>query len=108
MSRAIKVAESLMDVEYQLRNLGLWGSTPPGKEALSSTMPFCVDTLDFHQWLQFVMLPKMQALADQQGPFPTACNITAIAEEVYKSKLVLMSGLIDTLRKLDAAIIQGA
>ena len=47
-----EIAEVLIDIEAQLRQLGLWDKIPPSTEALASTQPFCVDTLTLPQWLQ--------------------------------------------------------
>ncbi len=47
-----EVAELLIDIEAQLRQLNLWDRTPPSKASLASTEPFCIDTLTLPQWLQ--------------------------------------------------------
>ncbi len=40
-----EVAELLIDIESELRKLGLWSQIPPTEQALASDQPFCVDTL---------------------------------------------------------------
>ena len=45
------IAEVLIDIEAQLRQLNLWQRVAPPEEALASTEPFCVDTLSLPQWL---------------------------------------------------------
>ncbi len=40
-----EVAEILIDIEAQLRQLGQWNKVHPPAEALASNLPFCVDTL---------------------------------------------------------------
>jgi len=76
-----QVAVLLIDVEAHLRQLGLWQSQPPGADALASTQPFCVDTLEFDQWLQFVFLPTMQELLETGQALPGECGIAPMAEE---------------------------
>ena len=49
-----QIAELLIDIEAQLRQLGQWDKVPPDADALASEQPFCVDTLRLPQWLQFV------------------------------------------------------
>ena len=53
------VAEVLIDIEAELRRLGLWDAAPPPAEALASTEPFAIDTLTPPQWLQFIFLPTL-------------------------------------------------
>ena len=96
----------LMDLECVLRNLQLWAVTPPAPAALASAEPFCIDTLELHQWLQFIFLPRMQQLIDSDEPLPSACAIAPLAEEVYKTRLDVMTPLLLVLRRLDALLSQ--
>ena len=60
-----RIADVLLEVEATLRNHGRWDSTRPPARSLDSTQPFCIDTLRFEQWLQWVFLPRMlQILAE--------------------------------------------
>ena len=47
--RTEQVAALLIDVESGLRQLNLWELRSPPAEALASTQPFCIDTLNFAQ-----------------------------------------------------------
>lgn len=77
----LAVASTLLDIEGEMRNLRWWDAAPPSAQALASTLPFCADTLEFYQWVQFVFLPRMHALIEQRLPLPTACGITPMLEE---------------------------
>ncbi|WP_028117280.1 YqcC family protein [Ferrimonas senticii] len=77
------VQNSLTQIEQQLRQCGRWQTTPPSAEALASTAPFCCDSMPFEQWLQFVLLPRMQALLDSGAALPTAVAIAPMAEYVF-------------------------
>ncbi len=77
----------LIDLECELRRAHFWHSEAPSAEALASPEPFCVDTMDFSQWLQFVFLPRMRALLDARGTLPAACDITTMAETVWAANL---------------------
>ena len=79
-----QIASLLIDVEQQLRQLNYWQRQMPSIEDLSSVLPFCHDTLKFEQWLQFIFLPKMQAMIEANVPLPDNCGITAYAEEYFK------------------------
>lgn len=67
-----RVADSLLQIEIELRRLDAWESEPPSPEALQSAQPFAVDTLEFTQWLQFVFVSRMKALIEGGHPLPQA------------------------------------
>lgn len=88
-------------IETELRSLGLWSDTLPSQQALQSTMPFMYDTLKLHQWLQFIFLPRTQALIAQGGTLPGNCHIHPLAEHEF-AKLELEHGtLLDLIRQMD-------
>ena len=63
-----EVAELLIDIEAELRQLGLWdrGAAPPA--ALASDQPFSIDTLTLPQWLRFIFLPTLYRLLEEAQP----------------------------------------
>ncbi len=73
----------LQALEQALRHAQLWETYPPSAEALSSTMPFMVDTLRIEQWLQWVLIARLHALLDAQGPLPTSCSVHPLAEHEW-------------------------
>lgn len=101
MSLHIELASLLMDVEAELRTLELWEAEHPGEEALASTEPFCVDTLAFHQWLQFVFIPRMNFLVENEGLLPNRCEIVPMAEEFYRGGGLAISELLTALQRID-------
>ena len=102
MDRRARVAELLIDLEAAMRNRLLWDVDEPPPAALASTQPFCVDTLSFPQWLQFVFLPRMRALLDGGFPLPAQCAIAAMAEMHFAAgEWVELIGL---LREIDLAV----
>ena len=62
--------ELLAALELALLEAGWWGEESPDEAALASTEPFCVDTLRFSEWLQWVYIPKMRAYIASQGALP--------------------------------------
>ena len=53
------ITQRLEQLEAVMREYQLWQSTPPAVEALESREPFCVDTLEPLQWLQWVLIPRI-------------------------------------------------
>lgn len=100
------LASLLIDIECELRRALLWGTIEPTEDALASTEPFCVDTMSFQEWLQFVFLPRMHQLLAHQHPLPAQCNITAMAEMVWAGTPAAKQ-VIYALRKFDDCINDG-
>lgn len=91
-------------VEAELRNLQQWRDTAPSAEALASTAPFCVDTLSFPEWLQFVFLPRMRWLLEHALPLPGQCGIAPMAEEYFRHPGNNSRLLIGLLQQIDEGL----
>lgn len=107
MSQFVEIASLLIDIEAELRTLGLWESEPPSAEALASTEPFCVDTLSFNQWLQFIFLPRMYALVEMERLPPGRCEIQPLAEQFFADSRLPVAALIARIGRLDAKMNEG-
>lgn len=97
----ISVAEVLIDIEKELRELQLWDVEVPDDEALSSTEPFAVDTLTFPQWLQFIFLPRIYFMIEQDMQLPANCSIAPMAEQYFSVLRLHSSPLIFHLQRVD-------
>ena len=100
-----EIAEVLIDIEAQLRQLGLWDKIPPSTEALASTEPFCVDTLTLPQWLQFIFLPTIYRLLEEEQPLPGRCSIAPMAEEYFRGMSLASGALERALRLGDPPVL---
>lgn len=96
-----QVAEILVDLERELRRLGLWESQRPEPEKLASRMPFAVDTLTFPQWLQFIFLERMELLLSTGQTLPGKSQISPMAEEYFKEAGLDGAGLVILLDRFD-------
>ncbi|MFK3800261.1 MULTISPECIES: YqcC family protein [unclassified Pseudomonas] len=94
-----QVADQLLLIERELRVLDWWSELPPSDDALASREPFCVDTLDFHQWLQWIFLPRMKIILEQDMALPNASGILEMAQMVY-------AGQAQKTRQLQALLAQ--
>ncbi|MDO4697698.1 MAG: YqcC family protein [Pasteurellaceae bacterium] len=95
-----QVKQHLTDLQIAMRLHNLWESTPPAEEALASDEPFCVSTLSATQWLQWIFIPRMQALLDANSELPRNFAITPYLEEALKDEQYL-SALHSPLLKLE-------
>ena len=105
-ARFPRIAEQLLLIERELRIQGWWDDVAPSTEALSSVEPFAVDTLDFEQWLQWIFLPRMKIILEQDMPLPTASGILEMAEMVYASRIREARNLLALLKDFDRLITE--
>ena len=103
-----EVAEHLLLIERELRQLGWWSAVPPSDQALSSVEPFCVDTLEFEQWLQWIFLPRMKLILENDLPLPNASGILEMAEMVYTTRQHETRQLQQVLAQFDRLISQSS
>lgn len=96
-----EVADSLLRIEIELRRLDVWESEPPSEEALQSTQPFCIDTLEFTQWLQFVFVERIKVLIEGGHQLPAVSGIAPMAEEHFRGRPESGADLIRELEEID-------
>ena len=65
-----RIADVLLELEASLRTHGKWDDLKPKASDLKSSIPFCMDTLKFEQWLQWIFLPTMKDTIEQTKPLP--------------------------------------
>ncbi|MDL0432552.1 YqcC family protein [Marinobacter sp. TBZ242] len=96
-----RVADSLLQIEIELRRIDAWETDPPPDEALQSTKPFAVDTLEFTQWLQFVFVSRMKVLIENEHPLPEVSGMAPMAEEHFRGRTESGHRLIRELAEMD-------
>jgi len=79
-----KLLVILDQITQELQRKALWQDSPPSPEALASTQPFCVDTLTFAEWTQWIMIPRFGVMVHQGHPLPNQSDIFSMAEEALK------------------------
>ncbi|WP_213880670.1 YqcC family protein [Pseudomonas sp. dw_358] len=103
-ARFLEIADQLLLIERELRVLGWWADVSPSPEALASVEPFSVDRLDFSQWLQWIFLPRMKLILEQDLPLPNASGILVMAEMVYAGRAGETRALRQSLARFDELI----
>ncbi|GGB38876.1 hypothetical protein GCM10011502_10190 [Oceanisphaera marina] len=99
-----EVEKRLYAIERELKALSWWQSEPPSAAALASTEPFCLDTLTFSQWLQFVLLVRLQAMLEAGVPLPNNISIYPMATESFKPLAVDTRALEEAIAGLDETL----
>lgn len=92
--------QALHELETIMRNDGFWHAKSPSIEALSSSLPFAVDTLEITDWLQFIFIPRMRVLLAEQAQLPTACAIAPAAEVALMGRSGV-ENLLEQLKTID-------
>ena len=103
-SRATTVTLCLSDLEAALQHCGRWSAQRPKAEALASSAPFCVDTLDFCQWLQFILIERLRGLIERNDSLPALSGIAPMAEQVLALPAEEKARLVAALVALDRAL----
>lgn len=105
--RISEVADGLLRIEMELRQLGVWEAEAPPPEAFQSTQPFCIDTLVFTQWLQFVFIERMKVLVEQGHPLPAVSGMAPMAEEHFRGRTESGDGVVRALEDMDLLLSGG-
>ncbi len=103
MSRHIEILLVLEQIEAELKTLALWGGSEgrPQDEAFLSTAPFCIDSMDFHQWLEYVLIVRLKEILENELELPSQMSVHPMAQEVYRGQWGKYRNLISHLRTLD-------
>jgi len=102
----LELASLLLDLECSLRSLQLWSAEQPSDEALASVEPFACDRLFFNEWLQFIFIPRLQQIIDEDLALPTTCGISPMAEEYLRVNGMQADTLLKQLRLIDRLITE--
>ncbi|MEC6816364.1 YqcC family protein [Photobacterium toruni] len=90
----------LTQLENTLRQYHYWETIVPEPQALASIEPFAIDTLDCHQWLQWIFIPKLRYLVVQRLPLPTQFAISPYVEEAMKNQAGIIA-IVAIVREID-------
>jgi len=99
-----RIADVLLEVEASLRIHGKWDEYSPKTDDLKSSIPFCMDTLRFEQWLQWIFLPTMKDTIEQFKPLPLESAIFEYAEECLHKNDPSTEQLLKQLKLFDDLI----
>ncbi|NVK11352.1 MAG: YqcC family protein [Gammaproteobacteria bacterium] len=90
----------LQGLKDELKRTGMWRDSRPPAVAFESTLPFCTDTLHFEEWLQFVLIERLEEMLLVHAPLPVMSGITPMAEFVWAQQEV-DAIIYDLLRDID-------
>jgi uncharacterized protein YqcC (DUF446 family) len=74
-----EVAEVVGQVEGEMKRIGYWREAPLPPEMYEFTQAFAMDTMPFAYWLQFIFIPRVRSIVEDQGEFPSASHVATQA-----------------------------
>lgn len=102
--RLHRMADLLLELETEMRRRGLWTSNEPTENALQSTAPFSADRLAIEEWLQWIFIPAIKSIIENDGELPEKCEIHPYAEEFLLQGPDQPSTLLQIIRDIDRHI----
>jgi len=99
-----RIADVILEIEATLRISGKWDGCQPATSSLESTQPFCIDTLNFEQWLQWIFLPRVKQILEQQLALPAKSNIHEYAEDYFHKKDPHTANILALIKRFDDLI----
>lgn len=96
------VIQRLQQVEAVMREHDHWQAQSPEAHAFTSTEPFCLDTMEPLQWLQWVLIPRFHALIEAGAPLPKNFAIAPYYEVALPTDTAGYAALQAVLVKFDA------
>lgn len=95
-----QVFHQLVMIKEEMQHIELWQNRPPPIDAFSSEQPFAVDTMQAHEWLQWVFMPRMQALIEAKTVLPRGFALSPYFEEALKEQTDSVK-LLTLIKQLD-------
>ena len=99
--QAMQVLRELGVLQREMENVGLWSDLSPSDEAMMSSQPFCADTMNFTNWLQWIFLPRMRYMAEAERPLPDKSAMYPMATETLIDMQDQAKGILDSVKRLD-------
>lgn len=69
-NRLANVRKIIAEIEAEMKRKGYWSTQPLPAEAYDFRQAFAMDTMAFSQWLQFVFIPRVRQILEEQRAFP--------------------------------------
>ena len=97
-----KVRRRIEAIEEEMRRAGLWDAPQP--ERIEGIGAFGGDAMSFEQWLRWVFVPRVHALLESDGPWPSSSEVSAQAFREWRmwGDYPGVDRLLELLREFDA------
>ncbi|MGY6772239.1 YqcC family protein [Gallibacterium sp. ZY190522] len=103
MKKENLLAEYLSELQQIMQQHQLWQRQPPPASAFESQQPFALDTMEATEWLQWIFIPRILALIEEQASLPTVIAISPYLEEALKEHPHLPQ-LLEPIQKIEVLL----
>ncbi len=103
MKQEIPFIALLDELELQLRAIDCWQDNEPSSQALASTEPFAIDTIEPQQWLQWVFIPRIRAMIEINQPLPSGFSMAPYFVECWQQQTQYFP-LLAVIRRIDQEV----
>jgi uncharacterized protein YqcC (DUF446 family) len=97
----VQAERKISEIEAEMKRIGYWSLEPLPEEAYDFQQAFAMDTMAFSQWLQFILIPRVRAIIEEKGDFPSESMVGTQAVREFDGDETA-SGLIKLLSEFDA------
>lgn len=80
-----QLQQLLNQIRDEMQRIDLWQHTTPAMCAFMSDVPFCADSMPLEQWIQWLMLPRFQAIIEAGAKLPDQCSVAPMAAHVWQA-----------------------
>lgn len=102
-----RVRERLLAIEALLRETEHWQDSAPDSRAFASEQPFCLDTMEPLEWLQWILIPRMHQLLESGMPLPQNFAVAPYYEMALDNAHPVRERVLTELLLLDALFAGG-
>jgi uncharacterized protein YqcC (DUF446 family) len=95
-----RAAEAIQQIETELKKIGWWREDSLPEAAFRFEKAFARDTMTFSQWLQFILIPRVRGIIENQGEFPGQSQVGTQAIREFDG-CAEASDLVDLLCRFD-------
>src|SRR5688572_4673308 len=75
------------EIEAELKRLNRWSISPLPPDKFEDMGAFGGNTMSFEQWLQFVLIPRIQEIVDQKEDFPRESMLAPYAIRYFNGDM---------------------
>jgi uncharacterized protein YqcC (DUF446 family) len=73
------VEKKINEIEAEMKKIGIWQAGPIAPEKLKCKKAFCMDTMSFEEWLQYVLVPRVRSIIAEKGEWPKGSAVGVMA-----------------------------
>lgn len=77
------IQEKIDAIEKEMKHIGLWRSEPLPESAYDIKEAFGADTMSLAQWIEFILIPRVQEMIRTNGPWPETSEVGTYAAQQY-------------------------